>query len=183
MCILCLCFRKRSWPDAVWCGAGVLSRAQLIIMFSTQRARAEKGAQLAKRQQQTHGARTQFLTAEHGHTLHSVCTSLIRTFGLHWRHRANAMHPCFFLVCFRGFFAHIFNFTRSCCFQPRFGKPTVYNGPEESILDTRWTFTTQHRIETCKWDKNNFFGVNFVVFIKLASSQKRGASSRVFRNN
>lgn len=122
VCISCVCFHKRSWPDAVWSGAEVRSRAQLILMFSTQSARGEKGAQLVKRQQQTHGVRTQFLTAEHGHTLHSACTSLIKTFGLHlkapgWRHV-----PLYFPRVLSWVFAHIFNFMRSCCFQPGFGK-------------------------------------------------------------
>lgn len=71
------------------CAAGAWSRAQLIIVSSTRRARSEKGAQLACGKQQTHGAHTWFMTAEHGQgqaentVFYVLCTSLTTTFGLH----------------------------------------------------------------------------------------------------
>uniref|UniRef100_A0A8C1XKE2 Integrin, alpha 8 n=1 Tax=Cyprinus carpio TaxID=7962 RepID=A0A8C1XKE2_CYPCA len=49
------------------------------------------------------------MTAEHGHTLHSVCTSLIKTFGLHLE-------------------------TPAASFNLDLEKPTVYNGPEGSYF-------------------------------------------------
>uniref|UniRef100_A0A671M3F4 Integrin alpha-8-like n=1 Tax=Sinocyclocheilus anshuiensis TaxID=1608454 RepID=A0A671M3F4_9TELE len=51
-----------------------------------------------------------------------------------WRHRADAMHPCFFRVFFHGFLLIFSVLCEAAAFNLDLEKPTVYNGPEGSYF-------------------------------------------------
>uniref|UniRef100_A0A8C2L4Z6 Uncharacterized protein n=1 Tax=Cyprinus carpio TaxID=7962 RepID=A0A8C2L4Z6_CYPCA len=49
-------------------------------------------------------------------------------------HRADAMYPCIFRVCYRGFLLIFSILCEAAAFNLDLEKPTVYNGPEESYF-------------------------------------------------
>uniref|UniRef100_A0A8C1XY89 Integrin, alpha 8 n=1 Tax=Cyprinus carpio TaxID=7962 RepID=A0A8C1XY89_CYPCA len=50
------------------------------------------------------------------------------------QHRADAMYPCIFRVCYRGFLLIFSILCEAAAFNLDLEKPTVYNGPEESYF-------------------------------------------------
>lgn len=152
ICTLWVCFHKRSWPDAVWCGAGVRSRAQLIIMFSTQGSRRERRAACMRAAADAWSAHSTYDSSTRTYlalSLHIFKQHIWITFG------DTGLKPCTLV-----FPACVFDGFSSCChfFAKLLLLTWIWKSPRftmdlrKVILDTHWTFTTQHRTETCKWE-------------------------------